>query len=407
MQPDRTTSNSVDTGSKNTTKPPILWLQAIIFSSTLLISLTLVPWYGYEYGYSWGMGLFFFLFLWANGLSITAGYHRLWSHNTYKAHPVLRLFFALFGAAALQNSALVWCSGHRRHHRHVDDIEQDPYSAKKGLWFSHIGWMLREYDSASDDFSNAKDLQRDPIVAWQHKHYLVIAISMNFVPPILMGWILGDILGGLLLLGVLRLVVSHHTTFFINSLAHFWGKQPYTDENTARDNGLLALVTYGEGYHNFHHMFQKDYRNGARWWQFDPTKWLISAGTWVGLTSDLSRIPNFKIHRALLDMQFKRAEQTIAALGAGSERAMQWRAYLDTEYQQLTANMNEWNELRQQWYDQKREQLSEATQELSKELHRKWEQTALHTRFKELEYALKMQRKRLDYLTTQLTPQPA
>jgi len=406
MQSDRPTNHSIDDGSKNTVKPPILWLPAIIFSSTMLISLTLVPWYGYEQGYSWGLGLFFLLFLWANGLSITAGYHRLWSHNTYKAHPILRLFFALFGAAALQNSALVWCSGHRRHHRYVDDIEQDPYSAKKGLWFSHIGWMLREYDSACDDFSNAKDLQRDPIVAWQHKHYLAIAICMNIAPPVLIGWMLGDIVGGLLIIGVLRLVVSHHTTFFINSLAHFWGKQPYTDENTARDNGLLAFFTYGEGYHNFHHLFQNDYRNGVRWWQFDPTKWLINAGAWVGLTKDLCRVPDFKIHRALLDVQFKRAEQTLAALGTSNERAMQWRSHLDTEYQQLTANMNEWNALRQQWYKQKSDRFSEATQELSKELQRKWEQTALHTRFKELEYALKMQRKRLNYLTAQLNLQP-
>jgi stearoyl-CoA desaturase (delta-9 desaturase) len=408
MQSERTPEHSTTPVTKNIAKPPILWLQATIFSSTLLVSLTLVPWYGYEYGYSWGMSLFFFLFLWANGLSITAGYHRLWSHNTYRAHPSLRLFFALFGAAALQNSALVWCSGHRRHHRNVDDIEHDPYSAKRGLWFSHIGWMLREYNSNNEDFSNAKDLQRDPIVAWQHKQYLAIAISMNFLPPILIGWMLDDIVGGLLLLGVLRLVVSHHTTFFINSLAHFWGKQPYTDKNSARDNGLLAFFTYGEGYHNFHHLFQNDYRNGARWWQFDPTKWLIKSGSWVGLTKDLSRIPNVKIYRALLDMQFKRAEQTIAALDADdSERVIQWRTYLDTEYQQLTANMNEWSELRQQWYEQKRGLLTEATQEISKELHRKWEQTAMHSRFKELEYALKMQRKRLDYLTSQCTPQSA
>ncbi len=384
-------------------KPPILWLQTIIFSSTLLISLTVVPWYGYEYGYNGWLALFFFLFLWANGLSITAGYHRLWSHNAYKAHPALRLFFALFGAAALQNSALAWCSGHRRHHRHVDDTEQDPYSAKRGLWFSHIGWMLRNYDKKAEDFSNARDLQRDPIVAWQHKHYLAIAISMNFIPPILVGLLLGDVIGALLLVGVLRLVVSHHTTFFINSLAHFWGKQPYTDENTARDNIVLAFFTYGEGYHNFHHLFQNDYRNGARWWQFDPTKWLIKAGTWVGLTKDLSRIPNFKIHRALVDMQFKRAEKKLASVSAPVEWIKEWQSCLDKEYQQFSADMNEWTELRQQWYQQKRGELNEATQEISKELHRKWERTALRTRFKELDYALKMQRKRLQQLTLQLT----
>ncbi len=415
MQPNLDTQASSKCGvSKNsatkttTAKPPILWLQTIIFASTLLTAITVIPWYGYVYGYSWGIALIAFIFLWANGLSITAGYHRLWSHNAYKAHPALRLFFALFGAAALQNSALVWCSDHRRHHRHVDNNEQDPYSAKRGLWFSHIGWMLREYDNTKGDFSNAKDLQRDAIVNWQHKHYLAIAICMNLLPPILVGWVFGDIIGSLLLVGVLRLVISHHSTFFINSLAHFWGKQPYSDENTARDNGVLALLTYGEGYHNFHHRFQNDYRNGARWWQYDPTKWLIKAGTWVGLTWDLNRIPAFKIHRALLAMQFKRAEQKLEALNASVDRINEWRECLDKEYQQFSASLNEWTELRQHWYSQKCNQFSEATQELSKELHRKWEQTKLHTRFQELEYALKMQRKRLECLTQQLaTPHPA
>lgn len=383
-------------------KPPILWLQTSIFASTLLVSLTLVPWYGYAYGYSGTLVLMTVVFLWANGLSITAGYHRLWSHKTYKAHASLRLLFALFGAAALQNSILVWSSGHRRHHRHVDHKDLDPYSAKRGLWFSHIGWMLREYDAAKEDFSNARDLQRDPIVMWQHKHYLAIAISMNLLPPLLIGWVCGDIIGSLLLVGVFRLVVSHHTTFFINSLAHFWGRQPYTDNNSARDNDILAFFTYGEGYHNFHHLFQTDYRNGARWWQFDPTKWLIKAASWVGLTRDLKKIPSFKIHRAFIDMQFKRAEQKLAVSTKHSDWNKQIRECLDREYQQFTGYLSEWNELRQQWYEQKRDQFNEATQELSKELQYKWVQTNLHSRFKELEYAMKMQRKRMTFMTLQL-----
>lgn len=378
-------------------KPPILWLQTIIFASTLLLSLTLVPWYGFEYGYSWPIVLATVLFLGANGISITAGYHRLWAHNAYKAHPAMRLAFALFGAAATQNSILIWASGHRRHHRHVDDNDKDPYSAKRGFWFSHIGWMLREYDSAKEDFSNARDLQRDPIVMWQHRHYLAIVLTMNFLPPILVGLATGEMIGSLLLVGVLRLVLNHHTTFFINSLAHIWGRQPYTDENSARDNDFLAFLTYGEGYHNFHHLFQNDYRNGVRWWQFDPTKWLIKASSWVGLTRDLNRVPNFKIRRASLIMKFKQAEQRLEIAG----NAEHWQDCLEHEYQQFVESLNEWNLLRQQWYDQKRLQLSEATQELSQDLQHKWQQTALSTRFKELEYSLKMQAKRLDSMTLQ------
>ena len=106
-------------------KPPIMWLPATVLTSTFVLAITAVPWYGFTHGYSWGNWLAFALFLACNGLSITAGYHRLFAHNTYKAHPALRLFFALFGAAATQNSILVWASGHRRHHRHVDDNDND------------------------------------------------------------------------------------------------------------------------------------------------------------------------------------------------------------------------------------------------------------------------------------------
>ena len=121
----------------------------------------------------------------------------------------------------------------------------------------------------------------------------------------------------LILAGVLRLVWSHHVTFFINSLAHMWGSRPYTEENTARDNPVLAVLTYGEGYHNFHHIFTHDYRNGVRWWQWDPSKWLIGGLEFTGLTRRLKRTPVIHIQRALLTMQFNRAQARLAAIPAG------------------------------------------------------------------------------------------
>ncbi len=381
--------------SEQLDKPPIMWLPATVLIGTFIVAITAVPWYGFTHGYSWGNWLAFAVILWFNGLSITAGYHRLFAHNTYKAHPLLKWFFALFGASATQNSILIWTSGHRRHHRHVDDNDHDPYSANRGFWFSHIGWMLRDYPTGRIDFSNVPDLQRDPIVTFQHRHYAALAVGMNLAPALLLGFITGDIWGYLLLAGFLRLVVNHHVTFFINSLAHYWGKQPYTDENTARDNFWLALVTYGEGYHNFHHLFQTDYRNGVRWWQFDPTKWLINIARWLGLAQELNRVPDFKIQKALLDMQFKRAQISLAC----AKNADAWREQLEREYQHFLANLQEWNTLRQQWYDQKRNQLAEKTAELQQ----LWRQTTISSRLLELEYALKLQRKRLHYLTLQLT----
>ena len=375
-------------------RPPIQWLPASVLISTPLVAAVGVPWYGISHGFALSHWLVFAFVLACNGLSITAGYHRLWAHNTYKAHALLRGFFALFGAGATQNSILVWTSGHRRHHRHVDDNELDPYSAKRGFFFSHIGWMLRDYEASRVDLSNVRDLQRDPIVQFQHDHYLPLAIGMNFAPALLAGLLFGDVGGHLLLAGVLRLVVNHHVTFFINSLCHMWGKRPYTDANTARDNFWLALFTWGEGYHNFHHLFQTDYRNGVRWWQYDPTKWLIFGASKIGLAHQLNRVPDFRIRQAQIDMQFQRAHKKLDV----ASNAEAWRDTLEREYQHFRDLMQEWNQLRQQWVSDKRAQLAEKTAELQ----RRWQQTAVSSRLTELEFALKQQSKRLHYLTLQL-----
>ena len=196
-------------------KAPINWTNMLIFTITPLLALTLVPLYGYLYGYDSFEWIIFILLLGYSGISITAGYHRLWSHKTYKAHPILRVFLAFGGALALQNDILNWASDHRRHHRHVDDNKKDPYSAGRGFWFSHIGWILRNYESASNDFSNVQDLERDPIVMWQHRNYLSLVLLANLALPAFLGFINGDIIAGLLLGGLLRLVINHHITYLI------------------------------------------------------------------------------------------------------------------------------------------------------------------------------------------------
>jgi len=262
-------------------------VRRLTFLSAGIAALISVPWYGLTHGFTAWAWASLVIFLFACGMSITAGYHRLWSHQTYQAHVAVRWVLAIFGAMALQNSILIWGSQHRRHHLYVDDIDKDPYSAKRGFWFSHMGWILRDYPSGHTTFTNAKDLQRDPIVMFQHRHYVPLVLLTNFGLTLLTGWLCGDVWGVFLLGGVLRLVVSHHFTFFINSLAHIWGNQPYTDRNTARDNGLLAVLTFGEGYHNYHHTFPSDYRNGPLWYNFDPSKWLIYTLSKLGLASSL------------------------------------------------------------------------------------------------------------------------
>ncbi|MFT5307422.1 MAG: stearoyl-CoA desaturase (delta-9 desaturase) [Thalassolituus oleivorans] len=364
----------------NKENAPINWVPAIMFAVTTLGVLTIVPWYGITYGYSTSAWVAYAVITWLTGMSITGGYHRLWSHNSYEAHPLLRIWYALWGAAALENTILHWSSGHRVHHRHVDDVELDPYSAKRGFWFSHMGWMLREYKSGIPNFDNVKNLMKDPIVMWQYKYYGPIVLVMNIGVPLALGFIFGDVWGMLLLAGLLRIVTTHHVTFFINSIAHKWGSQPYTDENTARDNAFFAFLTHGEGYHNYHHIFQTDYRNGIRWYHWDPTKWFIAACSWVGLTSNLRVVPDFKIERAKVKMQFKHAQEKLAK----AENSEKWTVLLEKEYEEFREMLNEWTELQ-----------SERLDETRKHLREKWESAAIHTRFKELDYSLKMQSKRL------------
>ncbi|HCE06435.1 MAG TPA: acyl-CoA desaturase, partial [Verrucomicrobiales bacterium] len=247
-----------------------------------------------------------------SGMGITFGYHRLLSHISFKAKWPVKLFALIGGATAMQDSALVWSSDHRRHHKHVDH-EDDPYNITKGFWHAHIGWILFKKKLAPPK-DNVKDLMADKIVMWQHRWWIEIALLVGFVFPACAGWFIegswqGALLG-LLLGGMFRLTCCHHSTFFINSLCHYMGTQPYSSTHTARDSWFMALLTFGEGYHNYHHEFQHDYRNGVKPWQFDPTKWAAWTLSKLGLTSDLRRVPDEKIELAEIRQKDKQlAEQ--------------------------------------------------------------------------------------------------
>lgn len=335
-------------------KPRLIILNLLVFIITGGIALVGVPIEGFMNGFDSAELITCLFLIYFSGMSITAGYHRLWSHKSYEANAIVRFVFAIGGAMALQNSILHWASDHRVHHKHVDDNDNDPYSAKKGFWFSHIGWMLREYQPHRySNYSNCKDLQKDKIVMWQHKYYLPIMLIANFGITGFLGWLNGDILGMILIAGVLRLVVVHHVTFFINSLAHIWGKQPYTDQNTARDNDILAFFTFGEGYHNFHHIFEYDYRNGIQWWQWDPTKWLIKGLSFIGFTKNLRKCPEERIEKAKLAMQLQRAKAKLSALPNKEEVITR----LHNEYDVLVVKMSEFYKTKKCVMDMKRKAL--------------------------------------------------
>ncbi len=338
-------------------KPELLWLNISVFSITGLVTLIGVPAYAFIYGFDgWQIAAMIAGIAFCE-ISITAGYHRLWSHRSYQAHWLVRMILAIGGTFATQNSILHWASDHRRHHRHVDDAEQDPYCSKRGFWFSHIGWMLRDYDANKDSqYRNCQDLKNDPIVMWQHRHYLPLVLGLNFGIPVLLGLWHGDLLGMLLLVGAARLAISHHLTFFINSLAHIWGKQPYSDSNTSRDNGVLALLTMGEGYHNYHHCFQRDYRNGIHWWQFDPTKWLIRSLALAGLAKNLYRTPIERIETLRAQMLLTATSRKLAELPHADTLILR----LQLEYETLLSKINAFARAKKLWMEASKASVIEA-----------------------------------------------
>jgi stearoyl-CoA desaturase (delta-9 desaturase) len=288
-----------------TEKGELDWVNIAFLTSTPVIAAILSYFYFKTNGIQWQQIILAIVFYYATGMSITAGYHRLISHRAYKANPVMKFIFLILGAAAFENSALKWCADHRVHHRHVDE-EKDPYNINKGFFWAHIGWIFYK-ETQTETNHYPKDLLGDKLVMWQHRNYLWIAVAMGLVLPTVIGYFLGSALGGLALAGVARLVFVHHCTFFINSLCHIVGTRPYTDTNTARDSYIMAFFSYGEGYHNYHHYFPSDYRNGIRWYMFDPTKWMIKSLSFVGLTHDLKKVPEKLIVQAQNEMKLKSA----------------------------------------------------------------------------------------------------
>ncbi|WP_432481440.1 acyl-CoA desaturase [Moraxella sp. ZY200743] len=355
---------------------PINWVPAIILLSTPLLAIVLVPWYLWTHGVNPAVWTAFAFFMAWTGLSITAGYHRLWAHKSYEAHPIIKYFLLLGATLAVQSSAFDWCSGHRTHHRHVDDEYDDPYSSQRGFWFSHMNWMLRKYPSGQYDYKNIPDLKKDKLLQLQHKYYGIWVILTNIVVVGLAGILTGDMLGTFLIAGLLRMVLTHHFTFFINSLCHMFGSRPYTDENTARDNPILAIFTWGEGYHNYHHYFQYDYRNGVKWWQYDPTKWFISMLHKVGLAKDLKRVDDVTIKHAEVIMQFKRAQARIEKSNEKSldDRLLAFKERISAEYDAFTQTVEEWHALKAKSVELKRTEFVNRLHEADEKLKEQFAQ---------------------------------
>ncbi len=291
------------------------WVSAVFLVITPLLAVILLPIYMYNHGWSWGLTAFLVVLYTISNLSITVCYHRYFSHRSYDVPMWVQFMFLLVGSMAFQGSALRWSTDHRRHHREVDS-DEDPYTINKGFFHAHLGWMLFK-DRHPEVNVFPLDLKRNKWVMLQDKYYVFVASFMGFIVPGLLGWAMGfGFWAGMLVGGLTRIVLSQHSTFLINSAAHTFGNQPYTDKNTARDSFTMAVLTFGEGYHNYHHFFQADYRNGINWYHWDPTKWVIKLMAVVGLAKRLKKVSAEEILKARIAMDEKR----IIARGASQER---------------------------------------------------------------------------------------
>ncbi len=288
------------------------WFTSSFLIFTFFTAVIGTPLYVIKFGLDpFFIGLFLFYFV-ATAMGITLGYHRLFAHRSFKARTPVRLATLVFGACAFEDSALDWASDHRNHHKYTDDDHDDPYSISKGFFWAHIGWIFfKLYPRALD---NVADLRKDKLVMWQHRcHYLIGIVVGLLLPAVLGYWHSGwsGALGGFLIVGITRIVAVQHCTFLINSLCHTMGRQPYSSTTSARDSFLMAIFTFGEGYHNYHHSFQHDYRNGVKPWQWDPTKWTIWLLYKLGLVEDLRVVAPEKIVLAELRETTRKAQEKL------------------------------------------------------------------------------------------------
>ena len=263
-----------------------VYITKLLFGLVTLSAVLGVPAYGLLVGYTWLDWTMFGLLYIVTGLGITVGYHRLISHRSFACPDWVKAAFLIAGGWALQNSALKWGADHIRHHANCDQ-DADPYNAQLGFWHSHCGWLFSDQRYVDEKYTTR--LRQDPVIMWQYRNYTAIVLS-GLALPFVVGSLHGGLLAGFgcfMLAGVGRTFAVLNSTFCINSVCHLWGNQPHSQSDSSRDSWIVSLLTFGEGYHNYHHTYQSDYRNGPRWYNFDPSKWLIFSLSLVGLAWSL------------------------------------------------------------------------------------------------------------------------
>jgi stearoyl-CoA desaturase (delta-9 desaturase) len=342
----------------------IEWSTTLFFIFNPLVAVIGTILFAYFGFVGWQLILFAVIFAGFTNLSITAGYHRLYAHRSYETTPFVEWIYLLIGASAWQGSALKWCSDHRRHHMHID-TEKDPYNIQQGFWYAHMGWLFKK-ESVNQSI-HAPDLEKNHRMQFQNRYYLALAIGTGYILPglcTLAAYLcfadqvtaltaLGYFWSGVIVAGSLRIFLTEQSTFFVNSLAHTLGKQPYSLDISAKDSLIVAILTHGEGYHNFHHKFQWDYRNAIKWYQWDPTKWIILSLKSLGLAKKLKEVSPIEIMKARLQVEAVK----LSARGFSNER-------IERMKEQILAAQIRWKNLKADYQNFKTSNMKSADAKL-------------------------------------------
>ncbi|WP_024546911.1 fatty acid desaturase [Picosynechococcus sp. NKBG15041c] len=265
-------------------QPTLDWVAVFFFGTVHLLALGLAPFF-----FSWSaIGVCLFLHWLFGSIGICLGYHRLLSHRSLKVPQWLEYAIALIGALALQGGPIFWVAGHRLHHAHTEDETKDPYSAKRGFWWSHMLWIFypdKQFFDADQYSRYAQDLAKQPFYRWLNRNFLLLQIPLAIALYFLGGW--SWVVYGMLL----RAVLLWHSTWFINSVTHVWGYRSHASDDNSRNLWWAAILTYGEGWHNNHHAYPSVAKAGWRWWEVDVTWWVIWLLQRLGLATKVIMPP--------------------------------------------------------------------------------------------------------------------
>jgi stearoyl-CoA desaturase (delta-9 desaturase) len=221
-----------------------------------------------------------FIFYIVSGLGITVGFHRMLTHKSFEASRPVKAIFMIMGCLAFEGDPMSWASTHIQHHAHSDG-EDDPHSPLEGLWHAHAGWLFN-YTNNIDVYGSW--LKRDATVVWVSRYWLLWAGLGLLIPTLIAGW------SGLIWGGLVRIFLTHHVTWSVNSICHTFGRRDYETRDASRNNFIVGLLAFGEGWHNNHHAFPRSAFHGLRWYQIDFSGYLIRAMEKIGLVWNVVRV---------------------------------------------------------------------------------------------------------------------